>query len=192
MTTANKITLFRFIIIPFMVVAAYLNLGTINLGKYTISTNQLIFLLLFLLGALSDFLDGYIARKHNQITTFGKFLDPIADKVLVLTAMLFLLTIYPKVMPMWTIVIIIIREFMVTGVRLLAVENGNVIAASPYGKMKTVVTMVALIYLLFNIHILSNFLFWLGFGLWQLAVLLTLISGIDYLVKNKEIIFESF
>src|SRR5690606_10313322 len=95
--------------------------------------NELLFASIFLIASATDFIDGYIARKYNQITTFGKFLDPIADKVLVFTGLLYLMLQMSDRVPLWTVVLIIIREFMVTGIRLLAVEKGNVIAASHLG-----------------------------------------------------------
>src|SRR5690606_41580574 len=107
------------------------------------SVGQIIFALIFVIASFTDFLDGYIARKYNQITTFGKFLDPIADKVLVFAALYYLMVLMPDRVAIWSVVIIMIREFAVTGVRLLAVERGHVIAASKLGKYKTATTMVA-------------------------------------------------
>ena len=180
MTTANKITIIRILLIPIMIIITYINYFDSPINLFQMTLGQLIFVILFMIAAFTDFLDGYIARKYNQITTFGKFLDPIADKLLVLVAMLYLM---PRV-PMWAIMIVLIREFIVTGIRLVAVENNHVIAASIYGKIKTFVTIIALIVLLFNdfgIKILGDILLYL-------AIFFTLLSGIDYVYKNKELI----
>jgi len=189
MTLANKLTLSRVVMIPVMIVFIYMKSMESPLGFFNdILLNQLIFAILFVLASLTDLLDGYVARKYNQITTFGKFLDPIADKVLVMVAFLFLMVVTPDRVPLWAVMIVIVREFAVTGVRLLAVEKGKVIAASPYGKIKTASTMVALIIMLFNDFglptLIGDIIFWI-------AILFTLISGFDYLIKNKEVILES-
>ncbi|MCD4826435.1 MAG: CDP-diacylglycerol--glycerol-3-phosphate 3-phosphatidyltransferase [Acholeplasmataceae bacterium] len=188
MTTANKLTILRVIMIPLMIVFLYIKPLDEMIGFLGLSINQFIFAVLFVIASLTDLLDGYIARKYNQITTFGKFLDPIADKVLVLVALLFLMVIDPSRVPIWAVMIVIMREFLVTGIRLLAVDKGEVIAASPYGKVKTATTMIALVLMLFNdfgiTHWIADIIFWI-------AILFTLISGIDYLVKNKKVVFES-
>jgi len=188
MTTANKLTLLRVIMIPVMIVMVYLDALKDPMGLFGMSVGHFLFLILFILASFTDFLDGYIARKYNQITTFGKFLDPIADKVLVMVALLYLMILDPSRVPMWAVMIVIVREFAVTGVRLLAVERGKVIAASPYGKAKTASTMVALIVLLFNDFGLTP---WIGNILFWIAIALTVISGLDYLIKNRAIILES-
>ena len=188
MTTANKLTLLRVFMIPVMVLLMYIKSLETPIGFFNMSIAQFLIALLFIIASLTDFLDGYIARKYHQITTFGKFLDPIADKVLVMVALLYLMMIMPGRVPLWAVMIVIIREFMVTGVRLLAIEKGHVIAASIYGKIKTATTMVALIILLFNDFGLTV---WIGNILFYLAIFFTLMSGIDYLFKNKKIILES-
>ncbi len=188
MTTANKLTILRVLMIPMMIIFLYIKPLDKSIGFLSLSINQFIFAILFILAALTDMLDGYVARKYNQITTFGKFLDPIADKVLVLAAMLYLMILDPSRVPIWAVMIVIMREFMVTGIRLLAVDKGSVIAASPYGKFKTASTMVALVILLFNDFGLTP---WIGNVVFYIAILFTIISGIDYLLKNKHIVFES-
>ena len=188
MTTANKLTLLRVFMIPVMVLLMYMKSLENPIGFFNMSIAQFLIALLFIIASLTDFLDGYIARKYHQITTFGKFLDPIADKVLVMVVLLYLMMIMPGRVPLWAVMIVIIREFMVTGVRLLAIEKGHVIAASIYGKIKTATTMVALIILLFNDFGLTV---WIGNILFYLAIFFTLMSGIDYLFKNKKIILES-
>ncbi|MDY0276872.1 MAG: CDP-diacylglycerol--glycerol-3-phosphate 3-phosphatidyltransferase [Acholeplasma sp.] len=187
MTTANKITISRFILIPIMVALLAINdTKTINLIGLEMGLYRFIGAIIFIIASITDFLDGYIARKKNQITTFGKFLDPIADKVLVISAMIYFVEV--NEIFGWTVIIIIIREFLVTGIRLLAVEKGKVIAASPYGKIKTVSTMIALIVIFFNNFGLNTIV---GDILWYIAVFFTVLSGVDYLLKNKTIVFES-
>ncbi len=188
MTTANKITLIRFIMIPIMVLIIYINPLKADIGFLNLSIGSFIFAIMFVIASFTDFLDGYIARKYNQITTFGKFLDPIADKVLVLVAMLYLMILDPSRVPLWAVMIVIIREFVVTSIRLIAVSEGKVIAASPYGKLKTASTMVALVILLFNDFGLTP---WIGNIIFWFAILMTLVSGIDYFWKNRKIILAS-
>lgn len=188
MTTANKLTILRVIMIPLMIVFLYIKPLDKSIGILELSINQFIFAVLFVIASLTDLLDGYIARKYNQITTFGKFLDPIADKVLVLVALLYLMILDPIRVPIWAVMIVIMREFMVTGIRLLAVDKGEVIAASPYGKFKTATTMIALVLMLFNDFGITP---WIANVIFWIAILFTLISGIDYLLKNKKVVFES-
>lgn len=184
MTSANKVTLTRMALIPIMIIFMSINIKEINWFSTTIELSHLIAAIIFVVAAFTDFLDGYLARKNNEITTFGKFLDPIADKVLVIAAMLFLL----NRVHLWAVMIVIFREFAVTGLRLIAVDKGKVIAASPYGKIKTAATMVALIIMLFNDFGLTHLI---GDIIWYLAVILTAVSGIDYIYKNRKIVFES-
>lgn len=201
MTTANKITIFRVLLIPVMIVFMTINsLGNIQFLWMDIETNRFIIALIFVIASLTDFIDGYVARKYNQITTFGKFLDPIADKVLVLTAMIFLVVENPTQdiakVTIWAVMIVIIREFTVTGIRLVAVDKGTVIAASIYGKIKTVLTMIALILMLFNdfgvpYQQLGMQEGLLGIILWYAAIFFTILSGWDYFYKNKESILKT-
>lgn len=188
MTTANKLTLLRVLIIPIMIGVLYVEPLRITGGFFGSTWDQTVFALLFMLGAFTDYLDGHIARKYNQVTTFGKFLDPIADKMLVITALLYLMLLDPARVPIWAVMIVIIREFIVTGIRLLAIERGKVIAASQLGRLKTATTMLALLILLFNDF---QFTPWVGNVIFYIAILLTLLSGLDYLIKNKAILFES-
>ncbi len=188
MTTANKLTISRFVLIPIMLVIIYIEPLKAEIGFFNLTIGGFIFACLFILGTLTDFLDGQIARRYNQITTFGKFLDPIADKVLVITAMLYLMVTMTSRVPVWAVAIVITREFIVTTIRLMAVEKGDVIAASIYGKIKTAVTMVALIILLFNDFGLTH---WIGDIVFYIAILMTIVSGVDYFIKNRHIIFKS-
>lgn len=194
MTTANKLTLLRILCIPVMIIILYIDVLKIDTGFLNMNVQQIIFASLFVFASFTDFLDGYIARKYQQITTFGKFLDPIADKVLVFTALLYLMTSMPSRVALWGVVIIMIREFLVTGVRLIAVEHGQVIAASHLGKYKTITTMLAIIMFLFNdfgLTLIHQKLEWVANSMYYLAILFTVWSGFDYLYKNRKIIFES-
>lgn len=145
MNLANKLTVFRMILVPIFVVIAYLGqLGLISGEVLGISVTLLIMDVIFIIASITDKLDGYIARSRNQVTTFGKFLDPLADKILVLSALVMLVE-YDKI-PAWIPIIVLVREFLVSGYRLVAVEKGGkVIAASIWGKLKTVTQMIAII-----------------------------------------------
>lgn len=194
MTTANKLTISRIILIPIMIVVLYIEALNKPIGFLGMTINQFIFAVLFVIASFTDFLDGYIARKYNQITTFGKFLDPIADKVLVVAALLYLMLLIPQRVPMWTVMIVIVREFIVTGVRLLAVERSVVIAASKWGKYKTFSTMIAIIIFLFNdfgLTMLNGNLHWVADTIYYIAIFFTVFSGVDYVWKSRQIILES-
>lgn len=149
---------------------------------------NLLVLVIFCIAALTDFLDGYIARKHNLITTFGKFMDPLADKVLVLAALMIMLE--DQKIPGWIVTIILAREFLVTGIRLIAVSDNQVIAASNLGKLKTISQMAMIIVVLLNNYPFSIINLPLDQILIYLAGLLTLVSGIDYFIKNREIVLS--
>ena len=200
MNLPNKLTMFRVILIPVMVVIAninYLNQATI-FGN--LSYANFINVLIFVVASATDFLDGAIARKYNLVTTFGKFADPLADKLLVISAMVVLCTQiqeyapwYSWFIPGWVIITILCREFIVSGIRLVAVERGTVIAAGFTGKLKTFTTMVAIIFLfLYQVEIANLPIFgYIGAGLMYLALLFTIISGVEYFWKNRKIILES-
>ncbi|MFP4477994.1 MAG: CDP-diacylglycerol--glycerol-3-phosphate 3-phosphatidyltransferase [Candidatus Izemoplasmatales bacterium] len=153
---------------------------------------------IFLIASITDFFDGYIARKRNLITTFGKFIDPLADKLLVITALFVLSNIYAITgftlsfwMPFWVVLIIVVRELMVTSIRLVALGDGKVVAASHLGKYKTFATMTMITYYFFLMPIDTLIIQYIGISLVGISVLLTLISGIDYFIKNKSIIVKS-
>ena len=140
MNLANKLTIFRMILVPIMVIIPFLGINSEILG---IPLTYIIIDMIFIIASITDKLDGYIARSRNQVTTFGKFLDPIADKILVLAAMIMLVE-FGK-LPAWIPVIVLAREFIVSGYRLIAVEKGGkVVAASVWGKLKTVTQMIAI------------------------------------------------
>ena len=175
MNTANKLTILRVILVPlflaFMLIDGF--------------AWQMAALVTFIIASLTDMLDGQIARKCNQITTFGKFADPLADKMLITAA--FLGFMAQGVINVWAVMIMLVREFMVSGVRLAAVSEGEVIAASFWGKFKTVSQMVAVIvaFLVLNIPVVSESMAYIitNVFVW-ISVVLTVASGADYLVKN--------
>ena len=173
----NKITLFRVIMIPIFLVV-YLN-PSIPYSNYIGAT-------IFLIAALSDFVDGYIARKQNLITNFGKFMDPLADKLLVSAALICFVEY--NLLPAWIVFIIIAREFIISGFRLVASDNGVVIAASWWGKIKTNLQMIMSVMLIINLNnpiitIIEQIVIYL-------ALILTIISLVDYIVKNISILHE--
>lgn len=198
MNLPNKITVARMLLIPIMIIVPYLGLNNILFGSVTIGS--FITLIIFLIASFTDFLDGYLARKNNLVTTFGKFLDPIADKLLVLSALIML--VEQGIIPGWIPIIIAAREFIVSGIRMLAAGDGKVIAASWYGKVKTVSQMVAisLAFLSTNTFmqftsvemstgaLILNILMSLAM---IVAVLTTILSGIDYFMKSKDIVLKS-
>jgi CDP-diacylglycerol--glycerol-3-phosphate 3-phosphatidyltransferase len=164
----------RVILIPFFLLALYLIPG--SLGSY-------IALVIFVIASITDWLDGYIARSRNLVTNFGKFMDPLADKLLVSAAMIYF--VETAVIPAWVVIIIISREFIISGFRLVASDAGKVIAASWWGKIKTATTMIMIIYLLFNFKADSMVL--IGYILISAATVFTIISAFDYIVKNKNV-----
>lgn len=175
MNLANKITLFRIFLVPVFMIVLYSN---IEYATYIAG-------IVFVIASATDAIDGHLARSKNMITDFGKFMDPLADKVLVLAALISLVEI-GKV-PAWMVVIVITREFTVTGLRVLAASSGVTIAASPLGKFKTIFQLLAIILLLFNNYPFSKFNIPMDYILLHISVIFTIISGVDYLWKNKEI-----
>lgn len=174
MNLPNKITLGRVFMIPLFLI---LYLSSIPYGDYIAA-------IIFLIASLTDFLDGYIARKHNLITNFGKFIDPLADKLLVVSALICF--VERGVIFSWIVIIIIAREFIISGLRLVAANNGIVIAASPWGKFKTVAQMIMCVLLIFNFDILIfNILEQIFI---YASLILTVISLIDYMYKNRSVL----
>ena len=148
MNLPNKLTVFRIILVPIMVIIPFIG---IEGDLWGIPISYLLIDLVFVLASITDKLDGYIARSKNQVTAFGKFLDPLADKILVLAAMLMLVEM--NKLPAWIPIIVLAREFLVSGYRLIAVEKGGeVIAASKWGKLKTVTQMIAIILAFLDLH----------------------------------------
>ena len=178
MNLPNKLTILRMImIVPFVIVMLAGNV--IPAGKW-------IALALFVVASLTDFVDGYLARKYNLVTNFGKFMDPLADKLLVCAAMICLVEMGR--LDAWIVCIIIAREFIISGFRLIASDNGIVIAASYWGKFKTVFQMVMICLMIANLggifDVISQIVMWI-------AVALTIISLVDYLIKNKDVMKDT-
>lgn len=203
MNLPNKLTMIRIMIIPIIIIVSVINALNIDLnpdwanGGINITVQNLIILILFAIASFTDFLDGHIARKNNLVTDFGKFMDPLADKLLVMSALLILLeqgklNVFGIGLG-FVVIIILAREFMVTGIRLLALQsNNNVIAASNLGKAKTATQMAMIILVFFD------FSFGTSFNIADLIKLviilipftLTVVSGVDYFWKNRNIILK--
>lgn len=176
MNLPNKLTLFRVILIPFFVFFL--------LAPYFTGYGNYIAVAVFIVASITDFLDGHIARKRNLVTNFGKFMDPLADKLLVCSALICLIEL--DRLPAWIVIIIIAREFIISGFRLIASDNGVVIAASYWGKFKTTFQMLMVIVLILDIP--HPVFYWLGVILTYISLALTVISLIDYIVKNKNVL----
>lgn len=178
MNLPNKLTVLRVIMVPFFVFFMLTDVGG--------PANKWIALILFCVASLTDMLDGKIARKYNLVTNFGKFMDPLADKLLVCSAMICMIEM--EKLPAWIVIVIIAREFIISGFRLIASDNGIVIAASYWGKFKTNFQMFMIIMLIIDLGtstavMIENILI-------VIATALTIISLVDYLVKNKQVLSE--
>ena len=174
MNLPNKLTVVRMAIVPFFV-ATLLMSGANESLKW-------VALVLFVIASLTDFADGYIARKYNLVTNFGKFMDPLADKILTISGMICLIELGR--IPSWIVIIIVAREFIISGFRLIAAENGVVIAANYWGKFKTTFQMIMIILMIMNIpqlQILTNITMWI-------ALALTIISLVTYINANKQVL----
>ena len=195
MNLPNKLTVFRIILVPIMVIIPF---GGINGDLLGIPVEWIIIDIIFIIASLTDKLDGFLARKNNQVTAFGKFLDPLADKILVLAAMMML--VEEQKLPAWIPIIVLAREFMVSGYRLIAVEQGGeVIAASKWGKLKTVTQMLAIILAFLDLNAFGDcFTGTLQGGdlilnlivtiMMIIQVIATIFSGIDYMKGAKKYI----
>ena len=177
MNLPNKLTILRVIMIPFFVAALLYDGGANQNMRYVAAA-------LFIIASLTDMLDGKIARKYNLVTNFGKFMDPLADKLLVCSALICMIEL--RELPAWMVIIIISREFIISGFRLGASDNGVVIAASYWGKFKTTFQMIGVVLLIFNIPALST----LTTIIVWIALALTVISLVDYIVKNAGVLTE--
>ena len=174
MNLPNKLTVVRMALVPFFVAALLLSMTNDSL--------KWVALALFVIASLTDFADGYIARKYNLITNFGKFMDPLADKILTISGMICLIELGR--IPSWIVIIIVAREFIISGFRLVAAENGVVIAANYWGKFKTTFQMIMIILMIMNIpqlQILTDIVMWI-------ALALTLISLWTYIMANKQVL----
>ena len=177
MNLPNKLTILRVIMIPFFVAALLYDGGANQNMRYVAAA-------LFIIASLTDMLDGKIARKYNLVTNFGKFMDPLADKLLVCSALICMIEL--RELPAWMVIIIISREFIISGFRLVASDNGVVIAASYWGKFKTTFQMIGVVLLIFNIPALST----LTTIIVWIALALTVISLVDYIAKNAGVLTE--
>ena len=198
MNLPNKLTLFRIILVPIMVIVSFFDIPGSFLG---ISTTMWIMELIFIIASITDKLDGYLAGKNNQVTNFGKFLDPIADKILVVAAMI--LFVEMGRLPAWIPIIVIFREFAVSGYRLIAVQNsGKVIAANVWGKLKTVTQMIAIILMFLTTQpyfaFVNSALTYMTTGdfvmnilasiFMTVSVIATIFSGYEYLKGGKDLL----
>lgn len=177
MNLPNKLTMMRVVLVPvFMIFAALSHYGTADFNAAFMLTAGII----FAVASFTDFLDGYLARKNNLVTDFGKFMDPLADKCLVTAAMLWFVEIGQ--MPAWALLIVIVREFAVSGLRMIAADKGRVIAAGWSGKVKTASTMVCIVLMLLPIG------YWVNSICVAVIVLTTLYSGVEYFTKNLDVL----
>lgn len=177
MNLPNKLTILRVIMIPFFVLALLYNGGQNQTLRYVAAA-------IFIIASLTDMLDGKIARKYDLVTNFGKFMDPLADKLLVCSALICLVEL--KELPAWMVIVIISREFIISGFRLVASDNGVVIAASYWGKFKTTFQMIAVVLLIVGIPSLSM----VTTAVVWIALVLTVISLVDYIAKNVNVLKE--
>ena len=173
MNTANKLTMLRVVLIPVFLILLY----------WDVPFHMLYALVIFILASVTDFVDGYIARHYNMITDFGKFMDPMADKMLVMAALLWFVQMGR--LPAWAMLIVIVREFAVTALRLMAVERGRVIAAAWSGKVKTASTMVCIVLMLLPIPQVVDRI------CTAVIVLTTIYYGVEYFMKNLDILAQA-
>lgn len=183
MNLPNKLTVFRIILIPFLLVFILFDFIPLDLQirRYIVTA-------IFIIASATDALDGHIARKYNLITNFGKFMDPLADKLLVTSTMIALISMPDAIVPLkaWVVILIIAREFFMTGFRTIAMEKNVVIAAGKSGKLKTIFQMLMIICLLLNIN--NIFFIYLSYFLIGASVVLTVYSLIEYVIKNKDVL----
>ena len=176
MNLANKITMLRVFLVPIFMIVFYLDFPY----------HEIIAGIIFVIAALTDSLDGYIARSRNLVTTFGEFIDPLADKVLVSAALILLAE--ANRIPGWVVIIIIAREFTITGFRIIAASEGINIAASSLGKFKTITQLIAIILLLFNNFPFNLINFPMDMVMLYISLGFTVLSGYDYIYKNKQVL----
>ncbi|WP_195307618.1 CDP-diacylglycerol--glycerol-3-phosphate 3-phosphatidyltransferase [Weissella confusa] len=193
MNLPNKLTVFRMILIPvFMLVLALpLDWGTLQVAGEVLPVTHLVAAIIFIVASLTDLADGKIARKYKLVTNFGKFADPLADKLLVMTALIFFVQF--GWVPAWMVAIIVIRELAITGLRTLIVENnGKVLAAAMPGKIKTASQMVAISFFLLHDIVFAMFNISFAMIMIWIALLATIYSGIDYFYKNRDVFSDGF
>ena len=193
MNIANRLTAARIVMIPlFLLMMCFPKdtLGMVNVFHSNLSVSWVLAMIIFTIASITDFLDGYLARKYHLITNFGKFADPLADKLLVMTA--FITLVGAGVIPMWIVAVIVCRELAVTGLRLLLVNDGEVLAAAWPGKVKTATQMLAIIFLLIDDFPVKGLPFSIGTILLYVCLVATVYSGVDYFIKNKHVFADSF
>ena len=191
MNLPNKITLSRVLLIPIFIVMMVVDFGwgEVHFAGARLSMEHFIGALIFIVASMTDWLDGYLARKNNLVTNMGKFLDPLADKLLVSAA--FILLVELGLAPAWVVIVIISREFAVTGLRLILVGEGSVVAASSLGKIKTVTQLLAIIFLLLDDMFFALAGIPFGTIMLYIALFFTAWSGVDYFYKNREVLLKS-
>lgn len=193
MNLPNKLTVIRIILIPvfILVLALPLDWGSVTAAGTTIPVTELVAAIIFAVASLTDFADGQIARHNHLVTNFGKFADPLADKMLVMTAFIFLVALDKA--PAWVVTIIVCRELAVTGLRLIVVENnGEVMAAAMPGKIKTTSQMFSIIFLFLNNVFFANIHFPIGEILLYICLFFTIYSGIEYFFNARDVFADSF
>ena len=193
MNIANRLTIARIVMIPlFLLMMCFPKdtLGMVNVFHSNLSVSWVLAMIIFTIASITDFLDGYLARKYHLITNFGKFADPLADKLLVMTA--FITLVGASVIPMWIVAVNVCRELAVTGLRLLLVNDGEVLAAAWPGKVKTATQMLAIIFLLIDDFPVKGLPFSIGTILLYVCLVATVYSGVDYFIKNKHVFADSF
>ena len=193
MNIANRLTIARIVMIPlFLLIMCFPKdaLGMVSVLHSNLSVSWVLAMIIFTIASITDFLDGYLARKYHLITNFGKFADPLADKLLVMTA--FITLVGAGVIPMWIVAVIVCRELAVTGLRLLLVNDGEVLAAAWPGKVKTATQMLAIIFLLIDDFPVKGLPFSIGTILLYVCLVATVYSGVDYFIKNKQVFADSF
>lgn len=191
MNLPNKITVSRVLLIPVFMIFMLVDfkMGTITVAGTEMMKEHLIGGLIFIIASITDWLDGYIARKNNLVTNMGKFLDPLADKLLVSAA--FIILVELGTAPSWIVIIIISREFAVTGLRLILAGGGEVVAANQLGKIKTVAQILAITSLLLNNIFFESIGVPFGVIMLYIALFFTIWSGFDYFYKNRRILVDS-
>lgn len=194
MNLPNKLTMIRIFIIPFIVIIYFLNK---QIDNVVANLSLYIMGVLFIAASVTDYFDGKIARERNIVTTFGKFIDPLADKLLVTTTLILLSNYYYTNlnglfmwMPFWVVLIVITRDLIVTSIRLVAINEGTIVAAKSSGKIKTAFTMLTIVYYFFIMPFGGEVISIIGMIMTLIFVILTIYSAVDYFLKNKDIIFK--